>query len=123
MAIETAPAAPAADPVVGLRLSVRDILSERAGALRRALPSRPDTPAGRYAWWRALSPAQQRQAALLDRLDALCGHLAGRPALGYADDDPIPDAALEAADGFTSERAARQIAKYRAAHRQEQRAT
>ncbi|MEU5241663.1 hypothetical protein ACH4UR_35735 [Streptomyces lydicus] len=89
------------------------VLSERADVLRRALPPRPETAAERYDWLRSLTPAQARRAALLDRLDALCGHLSGRPALGYRPDDPMPAAALEEAEGY-SPGLSRLIARYRA---------
>ncbi|WP_030558819.1 hypothetical protein [Streptomyces aureocirculatus] len=88
------------DLVAALRLPVWNTLSARAESLRRALPPRPDAPAARYAWLCSLTPEQARDAALLDHLDALCGHLAGHPALGYDADDPLPDAALQAAEGF-----------------------
>ncbi|MFD9073503.1 hypothetical protein [Streptomyces lasiicapitis] len=95
----TVEAAPG-DLVAVLRVPVWNTLSARAGSLRRALPPRPDAPAARFAWLRALTPDQARDAALLDHLDALCDHLAGHPALGYAPGDPLPEAALEAAEGF-----------------------
>ncbi|MFC8538047.1 hypothetical protein ACFUJY_29605 [Streptomyces sp. NPDC057249] len=100
-----------------LRLPVWNALAERADGLRRALPDRPENAEERFQWLRALSPAQARRAELLDRLDALCGHLAGRPAPGYAPDDSLPDAALEAADGFCGEETAELIAAYRAGQR------
>ncbi|MCZ1011939.1 hypothetical protein [Streptomyces lydicus] len=103
-----------ADPdTAALRMPVWNTLAERADALRRALPSRPQTAAERCGWLRSLTPAQARRAALLDRLDALCGHLAGRPALGYSPDDPMPAAALEEAEGFNPH-LTRLIARYRA---------
>lgn len=37
---------------------------------------------------------------LLDRLEALCGHLLGTPALGYAPDEALPEEALQEAEGF-----------------------
>ncbi|MEU3501588.1 hypothetical protein ABZ726_12700 [Streptomyces hundungensis] len=83
-----------------LRLPVWNAMSERADSLRRALPPRPDDVAGRYEWWRLLDARQQRQAEILGRLDALCGHLAGRPALGYDPAQRLPDAALHEAQGF-----------------------
>ena len=83
-----------------LRLPVWNAMSERADQLRRALPPRPESADGRYRWWRLLNAGQQRQAALLDRLDALCGHLAGRPAPGYAPHELVPDDALHEAQGF-----------------------
>ncbi|MFI6688372.1 hypothetical protein [Streptomyces sp. NPDC050485] len=83
-----------------LRLPVWNTLSERADHLRRALPPRPENVAGRYQWWRLLDAEQQRQAELLDRIDALCGHLAGRPALGYDPHQLVPDSALYEAQGF-----------------------
>ncbi|MFG2211013.1 hypothetical protein [Streptomyces sp. NPDC048638] len=100
-----------------LRLPVWRALVDRAEALRRALPSRPDDAAQRWHWWQAMSADQQRHAALMEHLDALCGHLTGRPALGYAADDPLPLAAVEEADGFTSEPVAELIAAYRARRR------
>lgn len=101
------------DMVAVLRLPVWNILAERADAIRRALPPRPGPALERLAWLRSLSPEQARRAALLDRLDALCGHIAGRPAPGYAPDDPMPDAALEEAEGFNPG-VTRLIAAYRA---------
>ncbi|EPH41150.1 hypothetical protein ABT390_34880 [Streptomyces aurantiacus] len=106
-----------ADPgglVAVLRVPVWNTLTARAESLRRALPPRPDAPAARYAWLCSLTPAQARDAAHLDHLDALCAHLAGHPALGYAPDDPLPEAALEAAEGFNSQLTAL-ITRYRAA--------
>lgn len=102
------------DLVAALRLPVWNTLSARAEALRRDLPPRPAAAAGRFAWLRSLTPEQARDAALLDHLDALCGHLGGKPALGYAADDPLPDAALEAAEGFNPQLTAL-INRYRAA--------
>ncbi|WP_106976274.1 hypothetical protein [Streptomyces rimosus] len=96
-----------------LLVPVWNALSSRADALRRSLPPRPDAASGRYEWWRALDAEQARRAALLDRLNALCGHLAGRPALGYDPSDPMPDEALEEADGFVSEPVAALVAVYR----------
>ncbi|MFH8410409.1 hypothetical protein ACH4FX_37385 [Streptomyces sp. NPDC018019] len=97
-----------------LLVPVWNALSSRADALRRSLPPCPDTACGRYEWWRALDAEQARRAALLDRLNALCGHLAGRPALGYDPEDPLPPEALEEADGFVSEPVAALMAAYRA---------
>ncbi|MFE1775993.1 hypothetical protein [Streptomyces sp. NPDC059008] len=103
-----------ADPdAQALLLPVAQVLSERAARLRRSLPSRPETAIERYDWLRSLTLDQARRAALLDRLDALCGHLAGRPALGYFRDDPLPSAALEEADGYNAQ-LSRLIARYRA---------
>ncbi|MFD4933348.1 hypothetical protein [Streptomyces virginiae] len=117
MALDTA-TVPADGPSVGLaaelRLPVWNALADRADALRRALPPRPENVPARFAWWRSLTAVQSRDAALLDRLDALCGHLAGRPAPGCAADDPLPEAALEAVDGFVGEDLAGRIASYRA---------
>ncbi|MEU7228860.1 hypothetical protein [Streptomyces chrestomyceticus] len=101
--------------VAALRLPVWNALAERADALRRALPARPDDAVDRWQWWQGMTAEQQRRAALLERLDALCGHIAGRPALGYAPYDPLPLAALEEADGFTSGPVAELVAAYRAA--------
>ncbi|WP_244165131.1 hypothetical protein [Streptomyces silaceus] len=84
-------------------MPVWSALSERADALRRTLPPRPQAAHDRWVWLRELDPEQERQAALLDHLDALCLHLAGRCALGCAAGDPMPSAALEEADGFTGE--------------------
>ncbi|MFD9248305.1 hypothetical protein [Streptomyces bottropensis] len=100
--------------VAALRLPVWNTLAERADNIRRALPARPETAVERLAWLRSLNPEQARRAALLDHLDALCGHIAGRPALGYAADDPMPDAALQEAEGFNPQLTAL-IAAYRAA--------
>ncbi|MFH9068729.1 hypothetical protein [Streptomyces alboflavus] len=102
------------DLVAALRLPVWNTLSARAEALRRDLPPRPAAPAGHFAWLRSLTPEQARDAALLDHLDALCGHLDGKPALGYAPDDPLPEAALEAAEGFNPQLTAL-ITRFRAA--------
>lgn len=95
--------------------AVRSTLTERADALRRTLPPRPPDPRARYAWLRNLDENQSRQAAFVDRLDALCGHLDGEPALGYDQNDPLPAAALDEADGFTSESTGCIIAEYRRA--------
>ncbi|WP_030780766.1 hypothetical protein [Streptomyces sp. NRRL S-920] len=104
-----------AEQLVGLlRVAVRQTLVERADTIRRSLPPRPADAQDRHAWLCSLDDDQARRAALLDRLDALCGHLADRPALGYAPGDPLPAAALEEADGFTSETTAALIAEYRA---------
>lgn len=103
--------------VAALRLPVWNALTERADGIRRALPARPETTAERLQWLQALSPEQERQAALLDHLDALRGHVAGRPALGYGQDDPLPDAALEATEGFCSSETADLIAAHRAGRR------
>ncbi|OAH14273.1 hypothetical protein [Streptomyces jeddahensis] len=51
------------DLVAALRLPVWNTLSERADAIRRALPPRPETPQGRFEWLRSLSPEQARRAA------------------------------------------------------------
>jgi hypothetical protein len=102
--------------VAMLRLPVWNTLAARADGIRRSLPPRPDTSLERFAWMQSLSPEQARSVALLDRLDALCGHLAGRPALGHGADDPMPDAALEEAEGFNPQLTAL-IAAYRAARR------
>ncbi|MGA5565270.1 hypothetical protein ACPCUV_29440 [Streptomyces platensis] len=96
-----------------LLLPVVRVLSERADGLRRSLPSRPEAAIERYDWLRSLTSEQARQAELLDRLDALCGHLTGHPALGYSRDDPLPSAALEEADGYNVQ-LSRLIARYRA---------
>ncbi|WP_189968966.1 hypothetical protein [Streptomyces violascens] len=101
-----------------LRLPVREALADRAETLRRALPARPDDAAQRWHWWQDMTAEQQRHAALMERLDALCGHLTGQPALGYAPGDPLPLAALEEADGFTSEPVAELMAAYRAERRE-----
>ncbi|MET9528195.1 hypothetical protein [Streptomyces coeruleorubidus] len=100
--------------VAALRLPVWNVLAERADGIRRSLPPRPETALERFAWLRSLNPEQERRAALLAHLDALCGHLAGRPALGYPADDPMPDAALQEAEGFNPQLTAL-IAAYRAA--------
>ncbi|MFD0352948.1 hypothetical protein ACFVHW_04250 [Streptomyces sp. NPDC127110] len=116
MALDTASvpgAGSAASLVAELRLPVWNALADRADTLRRSLPPRPDDGPGRFEWSRSLNPAQARRAAVLDRLDALCGHLAGRPAAGYHADDPLPEAALEEADGFTSDSVAMRMAEYR----------
>lgn len=100
-----------------LRGPVRAVLRARADTMRLTLPPRPTTAAGRYAWWKALDSGQSRQAMLIDHLDTLCAHLAGRPALGYDQNDPLPEAALEAADGFASEATAQDITNYRRSQR------
>ncbi|TVZ78059.1 hypothetical protein [Streptomyces sp. BK340] len=97
-----------------LRRPVWNTLAERADGIRRSLPVRPETAVERLVWLRSLSPEQARRAALLDRLDALCEHLVGRPALGYGADDPMPEAALQEAEGFNRQLTAL-IAAYRAA--------
>ncbi|MFF4189301.1 hypothetical protein ACFYZ9_39550 [Streptomyces sp. NPDC001691] len=61
------------------RLPVWNELSVRADHLRRSLPPRPDDSRRLFNWWTALGPAQACRAVLLDPLDALCGHIAGRP--------------------------------------------
>ncbi|MFI1765170.1 hypothetical protein ACH41H_24365 [Streptomyces sp. NPDC020800] len=95
-------AATAVDLAAQLRSPVWNALADRAETLRRALPSRPESGSARYQWLRSLSPEQARTVALLERLEALCGHLSGCPAPGFAPDDPLPEAALEEADGFTN---------------------
>ncbi|MBL1104363.1 hypothetical protein JK361_07065 [Streptomyces sp. 5-8] len=99
--------------VAALRRPVWNTLAARAEDIRRSLPPRPETAAERFAWLRSLDPEQARRAALLDHLDALCGHLDGHPAPGCAADDPMPDAALEEAEGFNRQLTAL-IAAYRA---------
>ncbi|MFE6272219.1 hypothetical protein ACFVQ9_25900 [Streptomyces goshikiensis] len=102
----TTPTVPATDTAAELaaqlRIPVWNVLAERAEALRRDLPPRPESGLGRYEWLRSLDPEQAREAALLDRLEALCGHLTGCPAPGLAADDLLPEAALQEADGFTT---------------------
>ncbi|MER6230943.1 hypothetical protein ACFUC2_04925 [[Kitasatospora] papulosa] len=100
-----------------LRGPVRAALLDRAATLRRSLPDRPVSAAGRFEWLRMLDPGQASRAALLDHLEALCEHLAGHPAPGYSPGDPMPGAALDAADGFTDEDTAVLIAVYRASRR------
>ncbi|MCX4681304.1 hypothetical protein OG413_45185 [Streptomyces sp. NBC_01433] len=101
--------------ITALRLPVWNALADRADALRRTLPARPDDALERWEWWHGMTSEQQRRAALLEHLEALCGHIAGRPALGYAPDDPLPLAALEEADGFTNGHVADLMTTYRAA--------
>lgn len=113
----TVDAAPGDLVVAALRLPVWNALAERADAIRRALPARPEMAEERLRWLRGLSPEQERRAALLDHLDALCGHIEGRPALGYDPDNPLPDAALEASDGFCGDDTAALIAAHRAQRR------
>ncbi|MFF2226863.1 hypothetical protein ACFVV7_26515 [Streptomyces globisporus] len=98
-----------------LRASVRAALATRVSKLRISLPARPTTALARCTWWKSLNPGQARAAALLDHLETLCGHLDGHPALGLNPEDPIPVAALEAAEGFTSAPVAVLIRSYRAA--------
>ncbi|MFJ5142986.1 hypothetical protein [Streptomyces sp. NPDC088707] len=107
--VEADPAALAA----ALRLPVWNALADRADTIRRALPRRPEGAEERYEWVLSLAPGQARQAALLDRLDALCAHLAGRPMIGCSPADPLPVAALDEADGFTSPEIAELMAAYR----------
>ncbi|MFJ8752210.1 hypothetical protein ACIREO_23180 [Streptomyces sp. NPDC102441] len=96
-----------------LRVPVRSVLTERAEGIRRTLPPRPSDVRDQYEWLRSLDENQARRAALLDRLDALCGHLSGCPNPGYDPADPLPAEALEEADGFTSETTARLAVEYR----------
>ncbi|MFF0754479.1 hypothetical protein [Streptomyces sp. NPDC004267] len=112
MTTSTAEAASAA-LVAALRGPLQNALAERADTIRQALPARPEGPEERLAWLQALGQEDARQAALLDRLDALCAHLAGRPALGYPADVPIPEAALEEAEGFVDAEVAALITAYR----------
>ncbi|MEU6632890.1 hypothetical protein ABZ905_32090 [Streptomyces parvus] len=98
-----------------LHASVRAALAARVAKLCATLPARPTSAPERFTWWKSLDPGQARDAALLDHLEALCGHLDGRPAPGYAPDDPMPVAALDAAEGFTSAPVADLIRAYRAA--------
>jgi hypothetical protein len=101
--------------VAVLRVPVWNTLAKRADSIRRALPPCiGELPPERYWWLRSLNPEQARRAALLDRRDALCGHLAGRPALSYPAGESIPAAALEEAEGFNPQLTAL-IAAYRAA--------
>lgn len=100
-----------------LRETLCAVLRARADSLWLTLPPRPATPAGRYAWWRALDSGQSRQVMLVEHLDVLCQHLAGRPALGYDPHDPLPREALEAADGFTTDETAQAMDDYRRALR------
>lgn len=97
-----------------LRDPVRAALAARTATVRAGLPPRPVRAVDRFTWLRSLGPGQARDAALLDRLEALAGHLTGRPALGCAAGDPMPTAALEAVDGFTDVPTARLMALYRA---------
>ncbi|MEU5239717.1 hypothetical protein ACH4UR_25335 [Streptomyces lydicus] len=84
------------------------------------MPPRLETAMERYDWLRSLTPAQARRAALLDHLDVLCAHLAGRPALGYSPDDQVPAAALEEAEGYNPH-LTRLISQYRATHKHDDR--
>lgn len=93
---------------------VRAKLYERADALRALLPEHPEGARSRLQWWRSLDAQQAQQAMLLDRLSALAGHLAGRPALGYDSADELPDAALQEAEGFDEE-LSELISRYRRA--------
>ncbi|MFK0294303.1 hypothetical protein ACIQU6_28055 [Streptomyces sp. NPDC090442] len=97
-----------------LRVPVWNALAERADAIRRSLPPRPNDPHGHYVWLRSLDDDQARRAELLDRLDSLCAHISGRPVPGYASDDPLPVAALDEVDGFIGNDVALLIARYRA---------
>ncbi|MFJ1662597.1 hypothetical protein [Streptomyces anthocyanicus] len=115
----TAGAAPHGPPSLAglaglLRDPVRAALAARTAIVRARLPQRPVHALDRFAWLRSLDPGQARDAALLDLLEALAGHLTGRPAPGCAPDDPMPAAALDAADGFTDAPTARLMALYRA---------
>jgi hypothetical protein len=102
------------DLVAVLRLPVWNTLAERADGIRRALPPPPELPEERFRWLQSLTLDQQRRAALLDHLDALCGHIAGRPAPGFSPHDPMPDAALQETEGFNPQLTSL-IANYRAA--------
>ncbi|MFI7089630.1 hypothetical protein ACIBUR_39350 [Streptomyces anulatus] len=115
----TADAAPPGPPSPAglaelLRDPVRAALGARAEAVRARLPPRPVRALDRFTWLSSLGPGQARDAALLDHLEALAGHLTGRPAPGCAPDDPMPAAALDAVDGFTDIPTARLMALYRA---------
>lgn len=101
------------DLAANLRLPVAQVLAERADEIRRALPPRPQPGAARYVWLRSLTPEQARHAALWAHLDALYGHLRGRPALGYGKDDVLPEAVLQEAEGFDVQ-LSHEIAHYRA---------
>ncbi|MGW2654400.1 hypothetical protein ACWC1D_12210 [Streptomyces sp. NPDC001478] len=115
----TATVEPATDSLTSaLRWPVRQALAGRAEAIRRTLPVRPDGAEERWQWWQGMTSDQRRRAALMENLDTLCRHVAGCPALGYAPTDPLPLAALEEVDGFTSEPVAELIAAYRARHRE-----
>ncbi|MEW1657895.1 hypothetical protein [Streptomyces sp. NPDC093707] len=103
MTATTSTQTPEAPATAALRTPVWNMLADRADALRRSLPPRPEGAAGRYEWLRSLSPAQARRADLLARLDALCGHVAGRPALGLPSSDPLPEEALQEAEGFDAD--------------------
>lgn len=104
----------ASDHLIGQLVEpVRRALARRAGIVRQGLPPRPATAAERYRWWRSLESGECRQATLLDHLEVLCGHLVGHPALGFAAEDALPAAALDAADGFVTEDVARLVARYR----------
>ncbi|WP_406153134.1 hypothetical protein OG217_05465 [Streptomyces sp. NBC_01023] len=88
----------------------RSGLTRSEGLCRRA----PSTLAPVSSGSAPSTQDQARRAALLDRLDALCEHVSGRPALGYEPGDPLPAAALEEADGFTDSATALLVADYRA---------
>ncbi|MFI9244996.1 hypothetical protein ACIGXF_20950 [Streptomyces sp. NPDC053086] len=100
--------------VAALRVPVWNTLTRRADGIRRTLPPRPEAAEDRLGWLQSLTAEQARQAALLDHLEALCGHMAGRPAFGCAADDPMPEAVLQEAEGFNRQLTAL-IAAYRAA--------
>ncbi|MGW4567670.1 hypothetical protein ACWEN3_36570 [Streptomyces sp. NPDC004561] len=100
--------------IAALRMPVWNILTSRADGIRRDLPPCPETTEERLEWLRSLNPEQARLAALLGHLDALRGHITGCPALGYVVDDPMPDAALQEAEGFNP-RLTTLIAVYRVA--------
>lgn len=113
----TEPAAAVSPDALAGRLTspVRDALAGRVEQLRARLPARPDESRKRHAWLCGLTPDEQRQAALLDRLIALRQHLDGEPALGYAREDLLPSAALEEAEGFSGKALDVSIADYRQA--------
>ena len=112
MTASTVEATPAA-LVAALRVPLWNALAERADTIRRALPARPEEAGERLRWLQALNAEEARRAALLDRLDALCAHLADRPTLAYPTSVPIPEAALEEAEGFVGEDVAALITEYR----------
>ncbi|MEY9840607.1 hypothetical protein ABH941_005878 [Streptacidiphilus sp. EB103A] len=102
-----------AELVARLRPAVLQALDHRVEELLELLPPRPTRSADRLPWLKSLSREQSHRAALVDTLESMCGHLQGRPALGYDSEEPLPAAALEAAEGFVEGSTTRLIIAYR----------
>ena len=103
----------AADLAAELLPVVLAVLERRADALRSRLPVRPPRSEDRLAWWKSLTGPQPRQAALLEFLEVMCGHLRGVPAPGWDAGEPLPAGALEEAEGFVDADTAVKISEYR----------